>query len=426
MDSFKRFQKGQVIAWEGDSPENGTMFVLLKGAVELMQNHKKLGEIKIADIRPGGFFGEMSLFLNKPYSATAVAAEDSSMFVVTRLNVNEFFGKQQDATFSLIRTLCAKLDNLAKNETRTEAKNEIQTGIQTEIKSEEKAAGKANQLPSKMPVQTPADKPASEGGGAKGPEVKSAEVKPSNQEVKKQEDSGLFPQGHKSYDLFYTPEDEKLIYEKKFKCRMCEEEFVAPTMRSSAKVHIMEKDFRMRHVGADSLYYRIITCPSCMYSSLADSFSDNVMTSKYDAMVAEISKYKSLMDEPINFVKKADNLFASMYLALKCASICRIRSEMNVARTWMIINWLYSDCGDKEMEQYAAKHALDAYVHAYETTDIPDEQIQQLLLMIGELYFKLNDRSNAQRFWHMAKMFRPGKPGLTQQADDRLNDLKSF
>lgn len=61
------FGPGEVLIREGD--RQGAIFVLVEGAVAILK-----GEVRVARIRtPGALFGEMSVLLQAPYTASVVA-----------------------------------------------------------------------------------------------------------------------------------------------------------------------------------------------------------------------------------------------------------------------------------------------------------------------------------------------------------------
>ncbi|MBI1818326.1 MAG: cyclic nucleotide-binding domain-containing protein [Deltaproteobacteria bacterium] len=76
-----RLKKGDVIFRQGDTGQE--MFVISAGRVRLVlgsQGHEK--ELRV--LGPGEFFGELSLLGDAPRSATAMAAEDSTLLPIAR------------------------------------------------------------------------------------------------------------------------------------------------------------------------------------------------------------------------------------------------------------------------------------------------------------------------------------------------------
>jgi CRP/FNR family transcriptional regulator len=66
-----RIQKGVEIFREGDAGED--MFILLSGALSASVSQSDGSQRWLFDIKPGDFFGEMSIIVNEPRSATFIA-----------------------------------------------------------------------------------------------------------------------------------------------------------------------------------------------------------------------------------------------------------------------------------------------------------------------------------------------------------------
>jgi len=103
------YKSGQVVIKDGEC-ECRKMYILLEGTVGVYKNYKEQGELQIAVLLPQSFFGEMSLFLDKGRTATVVARDDITVLAIDPTNALDFFTKQPGAAFSLIQTLCMRLD----------------------------------------------------------------------------------------------------------------------------------------------------------------------------------------------------------------------------------------------------------------------------------------------------------------------------
>ena len=60
------------------------MFVVLSGGVEIVQEDEDGARLKLAEIGDGAFFGEMALLDDAPWTASAVATEETEVTVFTR------------------------------------------------------------------------------------------------------------------------------------------------------------------------------------------------------------------------------------------------------------------------------------------------------------------------------------------------------
>lgn len=77
------YKNGQAICREGETGHS--MFILLKGTVEILINSFSDHPESVGFMEEGSFFGEMSLLESKPRSATILAVSDE----VVVLNVSE-------------------------------------------------------------------------------------------------------------------------------------------------------------------------------------------------------------------------------------------------------------------------------------------------------------------------------------------------
>lgn len=77
-------KKGTAIFKEG--AKGMFMCVVIRGRVDILKESQEREQKKVAVVRPGKSMGEMSLLDELPYSATAVAAEDTQLLLLTRMN----------------------------------------------------------------------------------------------------------------------------------------------------------------------------------------------------------------------------------------------------------------------------------------------------------------------------------------------------
>lgn len=77
----RRFLEGETLIRRGDAGES--MFVLVEGLVYVFAENDGT-EVKVAQIVPGQFFGEMSLLTGEARSATVTAASDTIAYEITK------------------------------------------------------------------------------------------------------------------------------------------------------------------------------------------------------------------------------------------------------------------------------------------------------------------------------------------------------
>ena len=95
------------VALEQDQP-SGQLLVLIEGEVEVLRD-----EVRVAKVSsPGAFFGEMSVLLNSPYTAT-VRALRPCLFAVIE-NPREFLASSTAVSLHVAELLAGRLDALNK------------------------------------------------------------------------------------------------------------------------------------------------------------------------------------------------------------------------------------------------------------------------------------------------------------------------
>lgn len=104
---------GEVIIKEGDDTAL-CMYVVLEGTVDVYKNYGASSEVFLASLKEGSIIGEMALFLNEPRSATIVAKTDVKLLEVRHDNMHKFIDENPDIAYTLVETLCIRLNNLLK------------------------------------------------------------------------------------------------------------------------------------------------------------------------------------------------------------------------------------------------------------------------------------------------------------------------
>lgn len=85
----KTFQPGNFIIIEGT--QGDSMYIINTGAVLVSTSDKNGEVIPLGNLKDGDFFGELSLFDNLPRSATVTAIKETSIFMITRDEIDIIF-----------------------------------------------------------------------------------------------------------------------------------------------------------------------------------------------------------------------------------------------------------------------------------------------------------------------------------------------
>ncbi len=85
-----------------------TMYVILSGRVEVIKNRKGL-VTKLATLEEGDFFGEMSLFGNKPRSATVKALGDVRLLEIGKNKLLKSIMKDPALAFKMLEKMGSRI-----------------------------------------------------------------------------------------------------------------------------------------------------------------------------------------------------------------------------------------------------------------------------------------------------------------------------
>ena len=100
------YRDGEIVINKGD--EGSCLFVVQEGKVEVFDKNGD-GEVKIADLGAGEFFGEMGLFEKDVRSCTVRAIGDASILTLDKKNFYKTIQKDPSIAFRLLERMSARL-----------------------------------------------------------------------------------------------------------------------------------------------------------------------------------------------------------------------------------------------------------------------------------------------------------------------------
>ena len=101
------FMPNEFIFWDGDAPE--WFYIVAEGKVKVLK-HSSLGkEFIIAFFGPGEMFGEVAVFENKPYPASAQAVAETKVVGVKREDFLSFLANRPQVALKIINVLGGRL-----------------------------------------------------------------------------------------------------------------------------------------------------------------------------------------------------------------------------------------------------------------------------------------------------------------------------
>ena len=397
LGAIRRYNVDDYIFKEGDT--GSEMYIVLSGKVQIVINSFSDYPLKLSELGPGEFFGEMSILEELPRSASAIAIKDTILISINKFRFQAFISKQPTLAYKIMKGLSTRVRSL----------NDEMAKLRSQLR----------ELNPAEPPETKMNQPA----GESKKQSESAAV--SGKEI--QFDDRLFPKGHKSFSAVAPEVHETFLFEKPAKCPACGKAFNAKMIRmSKLKLLKTDQDMRRRYADFEPLWYSIWVCPDCYYTSYHYDFES--LNPKLAKAVAE--KTRELNDKiQIDFKAPHDinRVFTTYYLALYCAGIYKA-PPLKFGKLWLQLSWLYRDFEDEEMAKNASMTALENYHNAFYNSklDISAEEEQQCCMILGELFLQKGDVKEAAKHYHKAINRGSGSPALNQQAQDRLFDIRQM
>jgi CRP/FNR family transcriptional regulator, cyclic AMP receptor protein len=105
----KAFKKDEVVFNKGD--KGSSMYVVLSGAVQIFLpgESEDSPRVILKDLRTGEYFGELSLFDDKPRSASVEAMVDTVLLELTRDELAEHLARSRTAALAILSDMAERL-----------------------------------------------------------------------------------------------------------------------------------------------------------------------------------------------------------------------------------------------------------------------------------------------------------------------------
>ncbi|MDP2919292.1 MAG: Crp/Fnr family transcriptional regulator, partial [Dehalococcoidia bacterium] len=119
----KKIPAGESVFWEGDPPD--WFYLLAVGKIKVVKHSSTGKDFVIAFFGPGEIFGEVAVFENRPYPASAQAVEDSVALGIKREDFLKFLGRRPEVALRIINVLGGRL-RMASNRLRDLASERVE------------------------------------------------------------------------------------------------------------------------------------------------------------------------------------------------------------------------------------------------------------------------------------------------------------
>jgi CRP/FNR family transcriptional regulator len=103
----KKVPAGESAFWEGDAPE--WFYLLAQGKIKVVKHSSTGKDFIVSFFGPGEIFGEVAVFENRPYPASAQAVEDSIALGIKREDFLKFLSRRPELALRIINVLGGRL-----------------------------------------------------------------------------------------------------------------------------------------------------------------------------------------------------------------------------------------------------------------------------------------------------------------------------
>ncbi len=126
----KIYKNGEIICYEGEEGKN--MFVIQSGKVKVIKNLPD-GEVAIATLQTGDFFGEMALFDHLPRSASVKAEGEAIVLSVDKKGFFDKASKDPTIAFNILEGMSRRIRKLTDEVSKIKNNKEEGLGSFTDI-----------------------------------------------------------------------------------------------------------------------------------------------------------------------------------------------------------------------------------------------------------------------------------------------------
>lgn len=189
-------------------------------------------------------------------------------------------------------------------------------------------------------------------------------------------------------------ERNKYLYPKDFRCPLCEQKFSSLRVRTSFLKKIKDDtDFCPYYKDVNPIYYEVIVCPFCGYSSPHDNF-DDLDEEKIEILIKKV--YSSWKEKDYTKERDLKDSIDCYRLALYCGQHRNLTWGI-MATLSLRLAWLYRFAEDKGREEQFLGFAKEGLEKAYINEKLPIGALKEdaLLYLLGELSYRLQEYDEA-------------------------------
>jgi len=417
LGELKQFTKKETVFFQNDAGDD--MYIVLKGVFGVFINTFTGFPSRVAEIKQGSFFGEMSVIDHSPRSATITAEEDSTVIVIKRENFRLLLEVAPDIASGMMDTMRIRATTV------TEAVR--------------KAGKEAADLPPILKIVKYRDAETSFTFLTMLSEkiremntllVAATESDDEPEEVVTGDMIKLLPDGYTRYNITDLTDNKDNLRVAAVVCPYCNKSLKAYVPLFSSLIKAKETlDGRVIYKNFNILLYTNIVCPNCNYADTYLEFSkprQPLATPSCEGDQFQNEEGFKGYERTQN--RTVDEAILSYYQSIDCLK--RTSGDtLRFANAWIRLHWLYSDQKSKEFAKDAAKNAKHYFARYAEQNakTLGENDKMRLNAILGEMSVALDDKEGALKHYMENLIVGKGtKNGLLQESKKRIEELKKL
>lgn len=215
------------------------------------------------------------------------------------------------------------------------------------------------------------------------------------------------------------------LYEKEVVCPVCDSKFSVKAVKSRhVRIESRDSDFMIRYKDPNPLFYDIWLCIRCGYAAQSSRFGEISGTERENILKNITKKWNRSREIPYTYT--VDTAIELYQLAL-LTSMVKEDKDSDMAHLCLKLAWLFRIKGDTENESRYITHALNQFLKAYENEKLPVAGLDEpsLMYLIGELYRRTGDNSNALKWFSRVLVNKGASPKIKDMAREQKDLMRS-
>jgi len=209
------------------------------------------------------------------------------------------------------------------------------------------------------------------------------------------------------------------VYDRKTVCPVCSKNIAVKAVKTSGmRIISRDTDFMTYYQEPNPMFYDAWVCTQCGYAALSNKFGS--ISDKQVKLIKDNISAKWKFNKIYPDLYDADTAIEMHQLAL-LNTVIKAGRDSEKAMTCLKLAWLYRLKKDAENENKFIFQALQGFTKAFEKEPLPIAGMDgsSLQYLIGELYRRLGDNSNALLWFSRVISDRNTKPKIKDMARDQ-------